>query len=1133
MEAAELPDDLAESVVAGQGFDTRLAALTQLADLMGATGDAAVQASLETALEQFKTATQYVSGDSAQDVQLFESDMQALATLASISDASVAASIAQITNEIVEADRIAAVHEWQLGTTLSESGSCGAPDRCADALRHFRLKYAEGIDLVERGAIRESLDRFRDAWRPISQRIDSFLQNADNDRDLIPRSIENQLGLDAGRADTDGDGLADSIELFRTMTDPTLTATDGVTRDGDADGDGDSVTNARELVLGTDPANPDTDGDGLTDGQEAPTAFDSDPTLADTDADGLDDASEQRLGTNPRNADTDGDGTPDGQETYTSSIDAASLGVEGASLTVAMTGVGDVAATVLASDESQAVDWDGAQSLLSKPIDLRTDTPFDSAQLTFGFDPNAVPDGDFGHVAIGYLDVQTGMLTPIETTVDAASGTATATSTHFTTFVLFYVPKWQAVMLAEDPRGDGGGDGTANVDVMLVLDSSGSMSSNDPTGLRRTSAQRFIDALIAGDRAGVVSFASSASLLSPLTEDLASARAAVSRVGASGGTDIGAGVSAAHSELLNNATPDRARIEIVLTDGQGSYDSTLTTTAVQNDITVYTIGLGSAPSASLLRGIADATGGQYFAVAQAADLPNVFSRIADDVGAGTDTDRDGLYDTWELNGMPTGTGVMIRSDPTLADSDGDGLLDGEEMQPYQYYGGTLFRMVSHPYRADSDGDGLADAEEIDLGTNPLNKDMDRDGVNDGDEYTYGWDPALANSDGDSFNDGAELAHDLDPFTYDATLLEQARAFLVGAVLGEVGYALADQGVSGSTKVGWTTIGGRPYPIADIGFVKPCSLPGATCVEVAFSPMLTEQVTYVVGMTVVSFIPVADVVVSVRDVIGLIMQGDTVGAIIEAALGVVGLAEWVGDVPGVIADVTRWARHGKNYQRMIDEALTSFARMADDAASARSASVTVSAAGGSIADDAFSASVRAFRGSQHAVLTQHLADADLRKLAAGRRGARSLDDLANALSKADSVRSAGKWFDDPVPTGLGFGRQAEQHLQSLFSGVGKRINVSIGGKTEARFIDSFSDVGGTRIARESKTGDGKLSSFVRRQVEKDKKMLADAQVADVEWHFFASGRGNSFGPDPALIDLLQAGPNPITVVIWNP
>jgi serine/threonine protein kinase len=100
------------------------------------------------------------------------------------------------------------------------------------------------------------------------------------------------------------------------------------------DDDGDGLSNAQELTLGTNPANPDTDGDGLNDGDEVniygtnPKNLDSDgdtltdgqevntyktsPVNADTDGDGLKDGIEITLATNPLKTDTDGDGLLDG-----------------------------------------------------------------------------------------------------------------------------------------------------------------------------------------------------------------------------------------------------------------------------------------------------------------------------------------------------------------------------------------------------------------------------------------------------------------------------------------------------------------------------------------------------------------------------------------------------------------------------------------------------------------------------------------------------------------------------------------------------------------------------------------------------------------------------------------------------
>lgn len=114
----------------------------------------------------------------------------------------------------------------------------------------------------------------------------------------------------------------------------------------------------------------------------------------------------------------------------------------------------------------------------------------------------------------------------------------------------------------------------------------------------------------------------------------------------------------------------------------------------------------------------------------------------------SDLDNDGLLDTAELR---AGT------DPTKADTDGDGLSDAEEVQTH----GT------DPTKADSDGDGLTDAEEIQsYGTDPLSGDSDKDGISDFAEVMgttgYVTDPLNADTDGDGMDDGDEIANGYDP-----------------------------------------------------------------------------------------------------------------------------------------------------------------------------------------------------------------------------------------------------------------------------------------------------------------------------------------------------------------------------------
>ena len=92
-----------------------------------------------------------------------------------------------------------------------------------------------------------------------------------------------------------------------------------------------------------------------------------------------------------------------------------------------------------------------------------------------------------------------------------------------------------------------------------------------------------------------------------------------------------------------------------------------------------------------------------------------------------DTDSDGLDDGDEVKTH----GTL----PRVADTDGDGLLDGEEISP----------RMTDPLDTDSDDDGLVDGAEIAAGSNPLEMDSDGDGDGDNDEVLYGSDPVDANS----------------------------------------------------------------------------------------------------------------------------------------------------------------------------------------------------------------------------------------------------------------------------------------------------------------------------------------------------------------------------------------------------
>ncbi|MGZ9817103.1 DUF3289 family protein [Peribacillus simplex] len=86
----------------------------------------------------------------------------------------------------------------------------------------------------------------------------------------------------------------------------------------------------------------------------------------------------------------------------------------------------------------------------------------------------------------------------------------------------------------------------------------------------------------------------------------------------------------------------------------------------------------------------------------------------------TDSDGDGLYDIYEIEGMKTPYG-LIYSDPNKKDSDGDGLTDGQEMGQLKSFTVEIFGVEIHfegffptsfPDRKDSDGDGKFDNEDL-------------------------------------------------------------------------------------------------------------------------------------------------------------------------------------------------------------------------------------------------------------------------------------------------------------------------------------------------------------------------------------------------------------------------------------
>ena len=141
-----------------------------------------------------------------------------------------------------------------------------------------------------------------------------------------------------------------------------------------------------------------------------------------------------------------------------------------------------------------------------------------------------------------------------------------------------------------------------------------------------------------------------------------------------------------------------------------------------------------------------------------------------------DTDGDGLNDGQE---------AALGTNPLSKDSDGDGLPDGWEvtygLNPLSAAGingaagnpdndgltnAQELPLGTNPQLADTDGDGLNDGYEVNTShTNPLLADTDCEGLSDGYEVnTSHTNPNLADTDGDGMSDGWEVLHSLNPLS---------------------------------------------------------------------------------------------------------------------------------------------------------------------------------------------------------------------------------------------------------------------------------------------------------------------------------------------------------------------------------
>jgi hypothetical protein len=585
----------------------------------------------------------------------------------------------------------------------------------------------------------------------------------DFDKDAILTINEQGLGTNPVNTDTDSDQLSDSDELSVTMTDPVDTDSNknGLV-DGADDPDGDGLTNVGELESGTDPNLADSDSDGLNDPDELTRG--TDPFNADTDEDFLRDGTEVQapFNTDPTNPDTDGDGTVDGNETYRTSKSNISQGVE-----VDVLGEGNAAADVSIENGQRTIFKNDAinSDRASEIVEITSSSEFESAEITVLYDEEEV-EGDESDLSLFRYNETYQTFLPVESTVNPVSDSVTTSTTHFSIYVVMNETSWVGRFADVDPPSKY----TDGEDVALVMDTSGSMDSPQYIQiLRNNTGKHYVGQLdSANDRAAVIDFDSGAYTPESLTNDFAVINSTIDDLGADGGTDLEDGIREMIAEYDRNGRDNQNEVGILIADGKSDSSGArhAAQDAAEKGIVIHTIGMGDANNETM-QDIAQTTGGIYKYVNDTDEipsLPEVESKESDD------TDRDGIPDQLEQNGMRTGLNNVIYTDPNSSDNDSDGLDDGKEILTDELVHtplGSFYAMKSNPLKNDTDEDGLSDRTETvgwtvnvvnksdpllpnpyrydhrdetnhraNFSSDPTEVDTDNDGVNDHVEKTY-------------------------------------------------------------------------------------------------------------------------------------------------------------------------------------------------------------------------------------------------------------------------------------------------------------------------------------------------------------------------------------------------------------
>ena len=208
--------------------------------------------------------------------------------------------------------------------------------------------------------------------------------------------------------------------------------------------------------------------------------------------------------------------------------------------------------------------------------------------------------------------------------------------------------------------------------VVLIIDSSGSMGWYQKIELAKAAAKQFVDLLQIGDKLAVVSYRSYVTTNWSMSEitgppPQTNIKAAIEALYASGTTAMGDAMRTALNILINQADPYIRRGAILLSNGLHNYGrehpNNVVPDYISEGIPIYTIALGSDANKTLMQQIANQTGGSYYFAPGASDLQEIYAAITQQTTA-TEQLVETFSETLALN---ESVGHVIVVDSTVED----------------------------------------------------------------------------------------------------------------------------------------------------------------------------------------------------------------------------------------------------------------------------------------------------------------------------------------------------------------------------------------------------------------------------------------------------------------------------------